>query len=121
MQPDVIWIEVHYPGQPPMLAGFVLLGSDATGRPKVDVSMMRDWTFIPDQENRDVLSGMESFLQSLFAESIESALDWLQQSSNVIRCSDRLRLPAHTSELESLSNSLRRLLLGGTVHSASAG
>ncbi len=84
---EIILLEVHHPSLPrPVLAGFGLLDESA-GRWEVRFS--KDWGMIHDTDDRAVLEGMGDFLRSL---DPLSALSILEQSSNVIRCSDRLEI-----------------------------
>lgn len=110
---DLIWLEAHLPGLPAMLAGYILIGHERGSHNTLAVSLHKDWSFIPS-EDRDVLAGMEDYLRSLLEEDLERGLSTLSEASNVIRCSDRLRLVGPKAvEVSGLSQQLDRLLLSG--------
>lgn len=110
MRIDLIWIEIHLPGLPGMLAGFVLIDLEAAP-PRVEVSLHEDWRFIPTEEDREVFAGMEDYIRSVLGEDLEQGLSILEEASNSIRFSERLRLVGPAVDASTLSKELRRLLL----------
>lgn len=102
---EIIWLEVHHPGLArPVCAGFGLLDAAAM---RWEVRFLRHWEFIPNSEDRAVLEGMHDFLRCL--EPL-TALRLLSDSSNVVRCTDRLEVLGRTS-FEELLEQLSVLLL----------
>lgn len=105
MPVEIIWLEVHHPSlRNPVLGGFGLLDSPAA---KWAVRFNSDWDCIPDSEERAVLEGIEEFLAPLDA---TTALQVLSESSNVIRCTNRLEVLSKTP-FEDLLEHLSALLL----------
>lgn len=111
MPVDLILLEAHLPGLPAVLAGFILIDQEPAAPVRVTVSMHKGWGFVRSEEDRDVLAGMEDYLRSLLEEDLERGLSTLKEASNVIRCSDRLRLVGPAAEISVLSQQLDRLLL----------
>lgn len=124
MPVELIWIEAHYPGRTAVLAGFILLGNEATKERIVEVSLLRDWSFVSSEDDREVLTGMEGFICSLLKDDLERGLAVLQNASNVLRVSDRLQVIGGKADISELRCQLNRLLLaadsGGASLSASA-
>lgn len=111
MSLELIWIEAHFPQLPPVLAGFVLLDCEEHC---FAAKLLDDWSFLPDEEDRDVLAGMEEYILCLLQDDLEAGIRTLQEASNVIRFSTRLRISAGTyDKLTRLSEELARLLLTG--------
>jgi len=108
MSLQVIWLEVHYPGQDPTLAGFILLDKATL---ETEVRLATSWNWISNPEDRRVLMEMEDFIRSLFQQDPQSALQNLQFASNVLRCSDPLVIRGVHGSLKAFAGGLSKLLL----------
>lgn len=125
---ELILIEAHYPGRAAVLAGFILLGdglgNESTGSRTAEVSLLRNWDFIPSEEDREVLEEMEECIRSLLEEDADRGIKTLEGASNVLRFSNPLQVLGGMTDLAGLNLELTRLLLGadsgGQCRSASA-
>lgn len=125
---ELILIEAHYPGRAAVLAGFILLGgglgNGSTARRTAEVSLLRNWSFIPSEEDREVLEGMEECIRTLLEDDVDRGIKTLEGASNVLRFSNPLQVFGGMTDLAGLSLELTRLLLaadsGGRCRSASA-
>lgn len=125
---ELILIEAHYPGRAAVLAGFILLGDglqgETTGNRTAKVNLLKNWSFVPNEEDREVLEGMEECIRSLLEDDVERGIKTLEGASNVLRFSDPLQVLGGMTDLAGLSLELNRLLLaadsGGRCRSASA-
>jgi len=112
MSIQVIWLEVHYPGQEPTLAGFILMDQTSF---EAEIRLSTAWDWISNPEDRRVLMEMEDFIRSLFQQDPQSALQNLQSASNVLRCSDPLVIRGAHGNLKGFAGRLSKLLLEGYV------
>jgi hypothetical protein len=109
MSIQVIWLEVHYPGQDPTLAGYILMDQTSF---EAEIRLSASWDWISNPEDRRVLMEMEDFISSLFQQDPQSAL---QSASNVLRCSDPLVIRSAQGNLRAVAGRLSKLLLEGYV------
>lgn len=111
MPVELIWIEAHYPGHAAVLAGFILLGDGPMKGRSFEVSLLSDWSFVATEEDREVLAGMEEHIRSMLEDDLEHGIKTLQEASNVLRFSDRLRVCLKIADVAGLRHELTRLLL----------
>jgi hypothetical protein len=105
---NIIFLEVHLPGQPPALGGFVLID-----RPKqrACVRFRHSWDPTVDPIDAEVLSGTSQVIDSLFdTMSFDEAVRLVSELSNVVRATSELHIPAAFNR-ELLADSLSALLL----------
>ena len=104
----IIFLEVHPPGQPPALGGFVLI--DRFSRQEC-VRFRRSWDPTVDPIDAEVLSGASQTVDSFFdTMSFDEAVRMVSELSNVVRATSELHVPAAISR-EYLADSLPALLL----------
>jgi hypothetical protein len=110
MAQELALLEWHSPEIPPRLVGFILY-DPALG--KMQIRMARDFRFLQDEDQRQVLSETETFLLSVIEESGPArCLEFLEENlSNILRLSCRLRLPTCEPDLVGLADALAQLLL----------
>ncbi len=109
---DLVLIELHYPGIPPTLAGFLLFDEE---RRQLEYRCLQDWSFVPDPDDRKVLEATESMIRDLASEvGPGKALQVMEdQLSNVLRLSTRLCLHTSNRPIAHLAEALAGTLLIG--------
>lgn len=105
---NIIFLEVHFPGSPPQLGGFVIL--DTTSR-RAFVRCRHSWDPCVDADDAAVLSGTPEIILSFFENAdFDEAAALILEMSNVVRATDSLRIP-ETDSPEILADTLAGLLL----------
>lgn len=111
MPVQLIWIEAHFPSLAPVLAGFIILQHDTRGSTSFVVNLLKDWRFVPTQDDQEVLTEMEGFVRSMLEEDFVGGMIALQEASNTLRFSVPLQLVGFSSDIHTLSRELGKILL----------
>ena len=106
----IIFLEVHLPGFPPQLGGFVIVDQN---RQLAWVRFRSSWDPAIDPLDAEVLSDYSRVIESFFdSMTYPEAVSAILELSNVVRATSELHIPV-TSSSEALADKLAALLLHG--------